>query len=174
MKAPPPDLQSLLAALTTKARARHLTDADWARQAGVRQETLSRLRRRDNCDLSTLQALAAQVDARLAVTDAAAATPDGLFPAQLDRAYEARLLALAAGNASPQAWAAAGPRFFMAGLAVMLAGQRGRDRRELLELAETLHPGASTPTAFNRWLEGSPLRPSRFLSMLEMEPRHAA
>ena len=168
----PSNLPTLLAALTEKARARDLTDADWARRAGVRQETLSRLRRRDDCDLATLQALATQVDAQLAVADTT--TPDGLFPAKLDRADEARLLALAAGDTSPQAWAAAGPRFFMAGLAVMLASQRGQDRRNLLALAETLHPGASTPAAFNRWLQGSPLRPSRFLPMLDMERQRAA
>lgn len=172
MESPSPTLSALLATLTTKARARGLTDADWARRAGVRQETLSRLRRRNDCDLATLQALATQVDAQLAVMEAT--TPDGLFPAKLDRADEARLLALAASNASPQAWAASGPRFFMAGLAVMLASQRGQDRRKLLELAETLHPGASTPIAFNRWLQGSPLRPSRFLPMLEMEHQRAA
>lgn len=96
-----------------------------------------------------------------------------LFPAELDRAYEARLLALAASDATPQIWAAAGPHFFMAGLAVMLASERGQNRRKWLELAETLHPGASTPAVFNRWLEGSPLRPSRFLPMLEAQRRHA-
>lgn len=165
-------LPALLGALTAKARARGLTDAEWARRAHVRQETLSRLRRRDDCDLATLRALATQVDARLTVTDAT--TPDGLFPASLDRADEARLLALAAADASPQAWANAGPRFFMAGLAVMLASQPGEDRRKLLELAETLHPGASTPAVFGRWLQDSPLRPSRFLPMLEMERRRAA
>ena len=167
-----PKLSDLLETLTARARARGLTAADWARRARVRQETLSRLRRRDDCDLATLSALAAQVGARLTVTDAT--TPDGLFPARLDREDEARLLALVAGTESPRAWADAGPRFFMAGLAVMLASQPGRNRRKLLALAESLHPGASTPVAFNRWLAGSPLRPSRFLPMLEMECRHAA
>lgn len=167
-----PSLSDLLEALTARARARGFTDADWARRACVRQETLSRLRRRDDCDLATLSALAAQVDARLAVTDAT--TADGLFPTSFNRDDEARLLALVASDASAQAWANAGPRFFMAGLAVMLASQPGRNRRKLLDLAETLHPGASTPVAFNRWLAGSPLRPSRFLPMLEMEPRRAA
>lgn len=165
-------LAGLLETLSARARTRGFTDADWARCAGVRQETLSRLRRRDDCALSTLSALAAQVDARLTVTDAT--TADGLFPASFNRDDEARLLTLAASDASAQAWANAGPRFFMAGLAVMLASQPGRDRRKLLDLAETLHPGASTPVAFNRWLAGSPLRPSRFLPMLEMEPRRAA
>ncbi len=165
-------LATLLDALTARARSRGLTDADWARRAGVRQETLSRLRRRDDCDLATLRALATQVDALLTVTDAT--TPDGLFPASLDRADEARLLALATANASARAWADAGPRFFMAGLAVMLATQPGENRRKLLKLAEALHPGASTPAAFERWLQSSPLRPSRFLPMLEMERRRAA
>lgn len=154
-----------------------LTDTEWSARAGVRNETLSRLRRRSSCDLSTLQALAAAVDARLAIDDGAAttATPDGHFPSSLDRGDEARLLKLAAsGNLAYDAWSAAGPRFFMAGLAVMLAGEPGLDRRSLLALAERLHPGASEPSVFARWLERSPLRPSRFLPLLAMERKHAA
>ena len=73
-----------------------------------------------------------------------------------------------------EAWASAGPRFFMAGLAVMLAGERGLDRRGLLALAERLHPGMTEPAVFTLWLDRSPLRPSRFMPLLEMERRHAA
>jgi len=72
------------------------------------------------------------------------------------------------------AWAAAGPAFFMAGLAVMLASNADADRRGLLALAERLHPGASEVPVFARWLKRSPLRPSRFLPMLAMEITHAA
>lgn len=172
-----PDLQHLLAGLTARARTRSLTDAQWAALAGVRSETLSRLRRRSSCDLSTLQALAAAVDARLVLDEgtAGATTSDGHFPVSLDRDAESRLLHLAAsGNLADEAWAAAGPRFFMAGLAVMLAGEPGLDRRGLLALAERLHPGASEPAVFTRWLERSPLRPSRFLPLLAMERKHAA
>ena len=171
------NLKTLLAGLTVKARALGLTDSEWAARAGVRSETLSRLRRRSSCDLSTLQGLAAAVGSRLVLDEGAAvaATPDGHFPASLDRDHEARLLRLAAsGSLADEAWAAAGPRFFMAGLAVMLAGEPGLDRRGLLALAERLHPGASEPAVFNRWLDRSPLRPSRFLPLLAMERKHAA
>lgn len=98
-----------------------------------------------------------------------------LFPARLDRDYEACLLRLAAsGRLDASEWAKAGPRFFMAGLAVMLASVDGQDRAGLLALAEQLYPGASRPHVFEQWLQGSPLRPSRFLPLLEMELRHAA
>ncbi|HVX56488.1 MAG TPA: hypothetical protein VHA37_02040 [Candidatus Saccharimonadales bacterium] len=170
-------LPTFLSDLTAKARALSLTDTEWSARAGVRNETLSRLRRRSSCDLSTLQALAAAVGARLVIdhSTAATVTPDGHFPSSLDRDDEARLLKLAAsGDLAYDAWSAAGPRFFMAGLAVMLAGEPGLDRRGLLALAERLHPGASEPAVFARWLERSPLRPSRFLPLLAMERKHAA
>lgn len=170
-------LPAFLADLTAKARTLSLTDTEWSSRAGVRNETLSRLRRRNSCDLSTLQALAAAVGARLVIDHGTAttATPDGHFPSSLDRDDEARLLKLAAsGNLAHDAWSTAGPRFFMAGLAVMLAGEPGFDRRGLLALAERLHPGASEPAVFARWLERSPLRPSRFLPLLAMERKHAA
>ena len=174
---PQPALPDLLARLTTKARAMALTDAQWAARAGVRGETLSRLRRRSSCDLSTLQALASAVGARLVLDDMTTGpmAGDGHLPATLDRDAETRLLALAAsGNLADEAWASAGPRFFMAGLAVMLAGERGLDRRGLLALAERLHPGMTEPAVFTLWLDRSPLRPSRFMPLLEMERRHAA
>lgn len=169
-------LSNLLARLTARARSRSLTDSQWAEKAGVRKETLSRLRRRDNCDLSTLQALANAVGARIDLADATGMTTEnGHFPATLSRDDEAGLLALAASRRlDPDLWAAAGPRFFMAGLAVMLASVPGQDRRGLLALAERLHPGASEPAVFTHWLEHSPLRPSRFLPLLDMERRHAA
>ncbi len=62
----------------------------------------------------------------------------------------------------------------MAGLAVMLASTRDFDRRSLLILAEELHPGASEPAVFARWLKASPLRPSRFLPMLSVRVKRAA
>ena len=67
---------------------------------------------------------------------------------------------------SDAAWArAAGPAYFMGGLAVLLAGVRGADRQRLLELAETIHPGVSTPEVFGAWLAASPLQPSRSLDI---------
>jgi hypothetical protein len=73
----------------------------------------------------------------------------------------------------PRVWASAGPRFFMAGLAVMLASVQGADRRGLLALGEQLHPGISEPVVFDQWLKRSPVRPARFLPMLAMEAKHA-
>jgi hypothetical protein len=171
------ELKRLLDLLTIAARNKGLNDASWASAAGFSKETLSRLRRRSSCDLSTLIALAAAADASLSVTVATqpATTSDGHFPSELSRDYERRLLTLCASRQlDPAAWAAAGPAFFMAGLAVMLASNADADRRGLLALAEVLHPGATEVSVFARWLKRSPLRPSRFLPMLAMEIRHAA
>jgi hypothetical protein len=170
-------LSTVLDELTHAARARGLNDTEWAARAGLRKETLSRLRRRQSCGFATLCALAEAVDGRVGVVDVAphAASPDGHFPALMDREYEERLLNLCASRSLASAhWTGIGPRFFMAGLAVMMASVAGFDRRGLLALAEQLHPGASEPAVFAYWLERSPLRPSRFLPMLEMEVKHAA
>jgi DNA-binding phage protein len=171
------ELPRLLAALTAAARKKGLNDTAWASAAGFSKETLSRLRRRSSCDLSTLMALADAAGAGLSVTSGAepATTPDGHFPLQLSRDYEFKLLTLcSSGQLDLREWAVAGPAFFMAGLAVMLAGNAGADRRGLLALAETLHPGASEVPVLARWLKRSPLRPSRFLPMLAMQIKHAA
>lgn len=171
------ELDGLLAQLTSIARARGLNDSQLAASAGLPKETLSRLRRRSNCDLATLNALAEAVGARLEVLAGAppGTTPDGHFPRRLDREYEAGLLSLAtSGTLDPDAWRAKGPAFFMAGFAVMLAGVAGLDRRGFLALAEALHPGSSHPEVFRAWLARSPLRPSRFLPLLRAELRRAA
>lgn len=163
--------------MSAVARARGLNDTDWAAQAGLRKETLSRLRRRSSCDLASLNALAGCLGLELALTRSHATqlTPDGHFPLGLSRDYEERLLALCVSRTLDLGqWLAEGPAFFMAGLAVMLASVPGFDRKNLLGLAERLHPGASEPALFARWLERSPIRPSRFLPMVQMEMRHAA
>ena len=170
-------LGTVLDELTKAARAHGMNDTQWAARAGLRKETLSRLRRRQSCDFATLRALAEAVDARVGVVEVApsAVSPDGHFPVQMDREYEERLLHMCASHSlEPTCWAATGPRFFMAGLAVMVASVDGFDRRGLLSLAEQLHPGASEPAVFALWLKRSPLRPSRFLPMLEMKVKHAA
>jgi hypothetical protein len=101
-------------------------------------------------------------------------TEDGRFPAQLNREFEERLLDLcASGDVDPERWRHHGPAFFMAGLAVMVASVPEFDRRSLLDLAEALHEGSSQVGAFSLWLEGSPVRPSRFLPMLEAGLRQA-
>lgn len=170
-------LAAALKDLTARARARGFTDTAWAERAGVRKETLSRLRGRTTCDFETLDLLAAAVGARLVVAEppTAAAASNRHFPATMDRDYEKRLLNLCASRTlDPPQWAQLGPRFFMAGLAVMLAGTADFDRRSLLSLAETLHPGATEPAVFTRWLAASPLRPSRFLPMLSVLVKRAA
>jgi hypothetical protein len=170
-------LSEVLQQLSARARERDLTDTAWAARAGVRKETLSRLRSRQTCDFATLSALAMAVGAEVAVVEApaAAAESGAHLPRELSRDYEEQLLKLCASRTlDPQQWEQLGPRFFMAGLAVMLASTVGFDRRSLLALAEQLHPGASEPEVFARWLKASPLRPSRFLPMLQVLVNHAA
>ncbi len=167
----------VLTALTQAARKLTLCDSEWAARAGLRKETLSRLRHRSSCDFATLEALAAVVGCQLVVAPETGpeTSVDGHFPLQVSRDYEERLLELCTTQSlEPARWVALGPPFFMAGLAVMLASVAGFDRRGLLALAESLHPGASEPAVFAQWLKRSPVRPSRFLPMLEQEVRHAA
>lgn len=71
-------------------------------------------------------------------------------------------------------WRALGPGFFVAGLAVMLASVPAFDRRRFLDLAESLHPGASEPRVFAKWLADTPLPPSRLLPMVQSQLNHAA
>jgi hypothetical protein len=177
MKKSTRELAGTLATLTRQARVLGLTDTAWADRAGVRKETLSRLRSRESCDFETLRSLAHAVGARLGVLEVQApgSTPDGHFPVSVDRDYEDRLVQLAvSGDLDPGRWAGMGPRFFMAGLAVMLASTGTSDRRGMLALAESLHPGASEVAVFNRWLERSALRPTRFLSLVDTGVGHAA
>jgi len=168
---------AILSALQRRARAIGITDTEWAARAGIRKETLSRLRGRNSCDFATLQNLARVVGASVDVIDGSppGSTPDGRFPAGVDREYEEQLLDLcSSGDVEPQRWRSSGPAFFMAGLAVMVASVPEFDRRSLLELAEALHAGSSQVGVFGLWLERSPVRPSRFLPMLLAGKRHAA
>jgi hypothetical protein len=177
MKKSTTDLRSVLDILEHKARALELTDTEWAARAGIRKETLSRLRGRHSCDFATLQTLARVVGASVGVIDGhtPGSTEDGRFPAQLDREYEERLLDLCtSGDVEPKRWRHHGPAFFMAGLAVMVASVPEFDRRSLLDLAESLHAGSSQVGVFALWLERSPVRPSRFLPMLLAGMRRVA
>jgi hypothetical protein len=170
-------LTDLLSALTAHARRQGLNDSQWALAAGLRKETLSRLRARTTCDFATLEGLARAAGARFEVAAAAlpATTADGHFPAALHRKEEERLLEFCAmRKVDPALWRSAGPAFFMAGLATMLASADGFDRRRYLALAEALHPGATNPEVFDLWLARSPVRPSRFLPSLAQRTRHAA
>ncbi len=177
MKQSTQPLRAALDVLSRRARSTGLTDAQWAARAGVRKETLSRLRSRSNCDFATLQALAEVVGATAAVIEGRAPglSADGHFPAKVDRNHESQLLDLcASGNLDPERWRRLGPAFFMAGLAVMLASAAGSNRRGLCDLAEQLHPGSTRTDVFSLWLARSPVRPSRFLPLLAKRSQHAA
>jgi hypothetical protein len=170
-------LLDILADLRGRARSLGITDTEWAARAGVRHETLSRLRHRESCDFTTLRNLATVVGTDIAIVDGHAprSTEDGLYPAGLDRKFEERLLGLcASGILDAEHWRRHGPAFFMAGLAVMIASTPEFDRRAYLNLAELLHAGSTQSGVFAMWLERSPVRPSRFLPMLTMQTRHAA
>ena len=170
-------LAGLLADLTAAARQQGWSDSAWARRAGLRKESLCRLRSRSDCDLATLTALATAVGQRLVVrrSGPGSTTADGHFPATLDREDEERLVRLAASaDLSAALWDHAGPRFFMAGFAVLLASLRGFDRPALLALADHLHVGSTSAGVFAVWLERSPLDTARLLSQLESWQRHAA
>lgn len=163
-------LPKLLQEMSAAAAARGLSHRQWAFAAGVRPETVSRLRHRDDCDLSTLEVLARAVGLTIEAAPAPAvrAKKFAHMPAHYGREEEEQLLDLClAREPDLERWRAAGPSFFMGGLAVMLAGVDGYDRARFLDLAEALHPGVTTAEAFAMWLEQSPVRPSRFLPLLE-------
>jgi hypothetical protein len=161
----------LLREMASAAKARFATDAGWAEASGLPKETLSRLKGQRSCDLRTLDALARAVGYTLTAVPTQGRSGEHV-PARFDREYEERLLDLAAsGNADAETWRTQGPGFFMAGLAVMLGSARGFERERYLRLAETLHPGVSTPEAFGQWLKMSPVRPSRFLPMARRRKR---
>ena len=154
--------------MTSMVRSRFGSDRQWAAACGLPPETLSRLRKRESCDLRTLNALAAAAGFDLHLR------PSGSQEA-FDREREQVLLDLcASGDVVPATWHAHGDTFFMGGLAMLLAGADGFDRRRYMALAESLHPGISYPEVFELWLQRSPLRASRFLPMLSRQRQHAA
>ena len=158
----------MLDSLATAAESRKLTRREWALKAGVRPETLSRLRTRGDCDFATLEALAHAVGLRVEITPSRDGVKAAHMPPRFGRDEQEKLLDLCSAPAPKlDAWRGTGPAFFMGGLAVMLASLRGFDRERYLALGEELHPGISTPEPFALWLARSPLRPSRFVPMLE-------
>ena len=161
---------ALLEQLRPAASRKFGNDRRWAEACSLPPETLSRLRKRESCDLRTLAALAAAVGYTLAVTPAQS-EPGAPF----DREKEEALLDLcASGSLDAALWGRHGDGFFMGGLAAMLASVRGFDRRRYLGLAEELHPGVTQPEVFELWLQKSPLRPARFLPMLKRRSAVAA
>ena len=169
---------AVLETLQEEARARGWTDRQWASAAKVRHETLSRVKRRGQCDTVTLEALAKACDRTLrteAVGPAWNVDAAGRWPRHLDRTAEEPLLALAAsGSQDLVRWRAAGPSFLMAGLAFMLSTQDDFDRVGFAARAEELHPGISSHDAFRRWLRETPLKPYRVLPMLRQLRRATA
>jgi hypothetical protein len=167
------NLKSILGRMSQEARHLGLSDRDWATSAHLRPETLARLKGRQDCDLATLTALAAAVDLRVVLLRRLPRE----WPAQFGRAEEEALLDLcASGSLDLQPWLAAGPRYFTAGVAVMVAGMREADRPAWLALGEALYPGMSSLEEFGGWMAASPLRPSRFIPMLRqrLQSRFAA
>jgi len=159
-----------LAHMTPAAHKRFGSDRQWAAACGLPAETLSRLRKRESCDLRTLNALAAAAGFELGVAPVTAKNDS-----DFGREREEVLLALcASGSVDAATWRAHGDGFFMAGLAMLLASVPGFDRHRYMTLAESLHPGMSYAEVFELWLQRSPLRPSRFLPMLERWGRRAA
>lgn len=155
----------LLRSLSARARQTGLNDRQWAAKAGLRPETLSRVKRRGHCDSATLNALAQACGTALVLQPAP--SPDGLFPASFGRDDEEALLQLALlGNRDPVFWRQLGPPFFMAGFALFLSAAGEVDREAYGVLAEELHPGITSHNAFRRWLRGAPVKAARFLPML--------
>jgi hypothetical protein len=164
----------LVESLHAFARQRYASDAQWARASGVPKETLSRFRTRLSCDARTLWALADGAGCTLVAVPIAARIGAGRLRS-FDRDYESTLLDLcASGNIDSAHWQTRGDTFFMGGLATLLAGADGFDRMRYLRLAESLHPGVTTPEVFALWLKRSPIRPGRFLPMLRARINHAA
>lgn len=164
---------TLLKQMAEAAKAKFSTDAGWAAASGLPKETLSRLKSNPSCDLRTLGALADAAGYTLVAVPAVGGGDDDA-PGKSGRDYEDGLLDLAAsGNVDPHVWRGHGPGFFMGGLAVALASCRGFERERYLRLAETLHPGVSTPDVFAMWLKKSSVRPARFLPMAKRRRRLA-
>lgn len=162
------ELAPLLDRMRYQARTRDLSDRDWAAAAGLRPETLARLGSRSDCDLRTLNALGGVVGLRMAPVPLV--KPQ--VPAPFGRSEEEALLTLcASGSLDVQRWLAAGPRWFMAGVAMLIAGGKSTERASLLLLAEALCPGMSSVELFSQWLKTSPVKPSRFLPMFDHRRR---
>ncbi len=161
----------LLKQMSEAAKAKFATDANWAAASGLPKETLSRLKSNSSCDLRTLGALAEAAGYTLVAVPAVVGG-DEHAPEKFGRDYEDKLLDLAvSGNVDPHVWRGYGPGFFMGGLAVTLASSKGFERERYLRLAETLHPGVSTPDVFAMWLKKSKVSPSRFLPMAKRRRR---
>lgn len=130
------ELQPLLRRPRTAAQARGLNDRQWAGAAGTPPETLARLKSRTDCDLATLVALAGVVGHAVQI----APLPERIMPKTYRRKMETALCALCTDQTYDLlAWQKAGPRYFLAGLAVMLAGMREMDQGNAAVGRGTVH-----------------------------------
>ena len=156
-------LGGALRSLEHSAERRGLTRASWAQRAQIRAETLSRLFSRDDCELGTLEQLAGALDWRLLLVE----RPQREMPPAWDRETEHRVAKLcASGSTDVGRWLREGPRYFMSGLAMMLASARDVDRAAYLALAYALCPAMQEKEEFATWLAMTPAKPSRFLPMV--------
>jgi hypothetical protein len=156
-------LHAHLAQLEHAASVRGLNRAQWSERAGVRAETLSRLFSRDDCDLRTLTSLASAAHQTLLLVPA----PEREMPDAWDRDVERRYALLcASGSTDVARWLREEPRYFLAGLAMMMASSRDVDREAYLALATALCPAMLQAGEFEHWLSLTPAKPSRFLPMV--------
>lgn len=161
-------LAARLSYLECAATRLGLNRSRWAERAGLRAETLSRLFAREDCELKTLTSLAAAVSQRLLLV----AQPQRQMPHAWNREVERRYVVLcASGSTDVGRWLREGPRYFLSGLAMMMASSRGADREAYLALAFALCPAMQEEAEFQTWLSMTPAKPSRFLPMVRaLEP----
>lgn len=140
-----------------------LNRARWAERAGLRAETVSRLFGREDCELKTLTSLAVAANQQLLFV----AQPQRQMPDVWNRDVERKYVVLcASGSTDVGRWLREGPRYFLSGLAMMMASSRGADRDAYLALAVALCPAMQEPAEFRTWLSMTPAKPSRFLPMV--------
>jgi transcriptional regulator with XRE-family HTH domain len=82
-------LDKLLEQVLRQARVKGISEAQLAERAGIRPETLSRLKRRDDADVSTLHSLALAVGLRLALIPLDEGKGDPVFSAAKHAAAKA-------------------------------------------------------------------------------------
>ena len=115
-------LENLLATMANAARRDNLSNRDWAQKANVRPETLSRLKLRGDCDLTTLAALANAVDLRVALVPKSKTS----LPKQFSREEEEKLLVLCASRSLDLAKWRDGGSAYHSGLGRISRGDTGR------------------------------------------------
>jgi hypothetical protein len=89
-----------------------------------------------------------------------------------NREVERRYAVLcASGSTDVARWLHEGPRYFLSGLAMMMASARGANREAYLALAFALCPAMHEEAEFQTWLSMTPAKPSRFLPLVRaLEP----